>query len=108
MNELIITTNEDLENLIQASVRKVLSEQSKPETVQQDAEDKFLNIKEASQFLSLAEQTIYGYTSKGLIPFIKRAKRVLFLRSDLENWLMQGRKMSVEELKVQLIKEGKI
>jgi len=108
MSDLIITTKEDLENLIQASVRKVLSEQIKQEPVHQETEDKFLNIKEASQYLNLAEQTIYGYTSKGLIPFIKRAKRVLFLKSDLENWLMQGRKMSIEELRVQLIKEGKI
>ncbi len=108
MSDLIIATKEDLENLIQASVRKIFSEQTKQEPIQQEAEDKFLNIKEASQYLSLAEQTIYGYTSKGLIPFIKRGKRVLFLKSDLENWLMQGRKMSIEELRAQLIKDGKI
>lgn len=107
MNNLILTTQDELETLIQKSIRKVFNEQPKEQPTL-EPKDKFLNIKEAAQYLNLADQTLYGYTSKGLIPFIKRAKRVLFLKSDLENWLMQGRKMSIEEIKVKLIQEGKI
>lgn len=107
MPELIITTKGELEDLIQASIRKALSERQ-IETKKQEIEDRFLSIAEASRFLNLAKQTIYGYTSKGLIPFVKKSKRVLFLKSDLENWLLQGRKSSVQELKAQLRREGRI
>jgi len=107
MNNLIVTTHEELETLIQNSVRKIFNEQPK-ENVQPEPQDKFLNIKDAAKFLNLAEQTLYGYTSKGLIPFIKKAKRVLFLKPELEKWLMEGRKLTIQETKEKLIREGKI
>ncbi len=107
MSDLIITTKDELENLIQQSVRKIFNEQPK-EKVLQEPKDQFLNIDEASVYLSLAKQTLYGYTSNGIIPFIKRAKRVLFLKSDLEKWLMEGRKLTIQETREKLMREGKI
>jgi excisionase family DNA binding protein len=106
MNNIILTTPDELENLIQSSIRKVLSEQNI--ATHKVANEKFLTIKEAAEYLNLAEQTLYGFTSKGLIPFIKRAKRVLFLKADLEKWLKQGRKLTLQETKEKSIREGKI
>src|SRR5690349_7004215 len=106
MSNIILTTTDELEVLIQKSVRKVLSEQSKDQV--QEAKNKFLTIKEAAELLNLAEQTLYGYTSKALIPFIKKGKRVLFLKSELEKWIMQGRKLTIEEMKQKLNREGRI
>ncbi len=59
-----------------------------------EVEDKLLTIKEASEFTSLAQQTIYGLVSNRKIPFIKRkgAKHLHFSRNDLRNWIMSGKR----------------
>lgn len=99
MEKIIVTTKEELQNIIQASVNKALAEY-----VPVKAEDKseFLPIKEACKLLNLARQTIYGLTSKRLIPFIKRGKKLYFKRTDLINWLNEGKKKSVGEIKGEL------
>ncbi len=51
-----------------------------------------LSIEQASEYLNLATQTIYGYTSRRAIPFYKPYKKVYFLKSELEEWVKQGKK----------------
>lgn len=106
MSNVILITPVELETLIQQTLRKVLSEHSGSK--QEKEQEKFLNIEQAAEFLGLAVQTLYGYTSKGIIPFIKRGKSVRFLKSDLEKWLKEGRKLTIEEMKEKLKREGKI
>ena len=99
MDKIILTTQNELENLIQNSVRKAMSEQvGKPETPKTD----FLNLKEAAKYLNLANQTIYGLTSKNEIPFLKRGKKLYFKKSELENWINEGKRKSVAEIKKEL------
>jgi excisionase family DNA binding protein len=99
MTKLIVTTSDELENLIQISVRKAMSEQAeKTETPKTG----FLNLKEAANYLNLAKQTIYGLTSKNEIPFLKRGKKLYFKKSELENWINEGKRKSVAELKKEL------
>ena len=50
-----------------------------------------LTVKQASEFLNLAEQTIYGYTHRKQIPFYKPHKKLYFLKTELEEWLRQGK-----------------
>lgn len=50
-----------------------------------------LTVKQASAFLNIAEQTIYGYTHRKEIPFYKPHKKLYFLKSELEEWLKQGK-----------------
>lgn len=37
-----------------------------------------------------AEQTVYGWTSSHKIPFHKRGKNILFLKSEIDEWLQQS------------------
>lgn len=37
-----------------------------------------------------AEQTVYGWTSARKIPFHKKGKNILFLKSEIDDWLQQG------------------
>ena len=53
--------------------------------------EKLLTIKEACEFLNLAQQTLYGFTSQRKIPFIKKGKKLYFNRIDLEKWLNQDK-----------------
>lgn len=105
MNNIIVTTPEELEHLIQSSIRKVLSEKTSPPPI--PPPEKPFSIKEAAQYLGLAEQTLYGYTSNGTIPFIKKSRRVMFIKSDLDSWMQEGRKLTVNEKKLKLKEEGK-
>jgi len=49
-----------------------------------------LTVKQASEFLNIAQQTIYGCTHRKQIPFYKPHKKLYFLRSELEEWVKQG------------------
>ena len=103
MDKIILTTQGELESLIHSSVRKALNEQAdKPET----SITEFLNLKDAAKYLNLAPQTIYGLTSKNGIPFLKRGKKLYFKKSELENWINEGKHQSISEIKKEL--EGSV
>jgi len=88
MTNIIVTTEEQLGEVVRTSVQKAL-DSFYPQS-SQVKEDTLLNINEAASYLNLAKQTLYGFTSKNKIPHIKRAKRLLFKKSDLDLWLHEG------------------
>ncbi|MEO6731922.1 MAG: helix-turn-helix domain-containing protein [Ferruginibacter sp.] len=95
MSNIILTTHSELETLIQNSIRKVLNEgKEEPPEVSKE----IFTIDEAGKFLNLAKQTLYGFTSKNLIPFIKRGKKLYFRKADLNKWLMDGKQLTKEEI----------
>lgn len=69
------------------------------ENKQQPAEqpDQLLTVEEAAEFLNLKVQTIYTMTSRGLLPFMKKSKRVYFSRLELMEYLKGGRNKTVKE-----------
>jgi excisionase family DNA binding protein len=96
MADLIITTQDQLEKLIENSVRKVIGEQSNNSNPDHPGE--LLNMDEAAKFIGVAKPTLYTYTSKRIIPFIKRGgKIILFRLSDLQKWLQEGKRESISE-----------
>lgn len=58
----------------------------------------YLTVDETCKYLNIARPTLYAYTSKRLIPFIKRGRKLLFLKSDIEKLLLSARKETIEEL----------
>lgn len=58
-----------------------------------------LNVTEAAAFLHLSVATLYTKVSGREIPFSKRGKRLYFHRSELEEWIAQGRKKTLEEIR---------
>ena len=101
MEKLILTTQEELCSLIEGSVRNAMLRFHPAEHSEYDTKNasRYLTISEAATYLNLAKQTLYGFTSNRSIPFIKRAKRLLFQKSDLDSWLAQGKKPSVEQIR---------
>ena len=87
------------ESQFRTLVKDCLSESIKENSLIKETDsDKLFSIKEASIYLNLAPQTIYGFTSNRVIPFIKKGKKLYFKKSDLESWLCDGRKATVKEL----------
>ena len=60
----------------------------------------WMNLKELCEYMPShpAEQTVYGWTSCHLIPFHKRGKRIMFLRSEIDEWLHAGKIKSEKDL----------
>jgi len=60
----------------------------------------WMNLKELREYLPNhpAEQTVYGWTSCHQIPFHKKGKRIMFLKSEIDDWLHDGKMKSQKEL----------
>ena len=64
-----------------------------------DAEDKPLTLLEAAAYLDISPSYLYKLTSSQRIPHYKpHGKRVYFLKSDLNVYLLQGRVRPIDEI----------
>lgn len=63
--------------------------------------EQWLNLDELRAYLPShpAEQTVYGWTSTHQIPFHKRGRRIMFLKSEIDAWIHRGKIKSQEELR---------
>ncbi len=104
-NVIIQFTELEFKQLIKSCIIEGMSE-SIP-TPQE--ENKLLSINEAAKHLNLARQTLYGFTSNRVIPFIKKGKKLYFKKSDLNIWLEEGKKSSIQQMltKIEGGKNGK-
>lgn len=75
--------------------RLLIEKQEQPTT---DQPEQLLTIAEAAEFLSLTVPTMYSKVSKNEIPVMKRSKRLYFSRTELLEYLKQGRKKSNAEI----------
>jgi excisionase family DNA binding protein len=94
MSQVIVTSKEELSTLIKVAILEALEEKS--ENVIE--KDEILSIQEASVFLNLAKQTLYSFTSKNIIPFLKKGKKLYFRKSELIIWLSEGERKSNSEI----------
>lgn len=56
-----------------------------------------LNINEVSELSGFSKNTLYKFTSLNQIPFFKRGSKVLFKRSEIEDWLLSSKQLTTEE-----------
>ena len=99
MSKIVVTTEEELEALL----KKVLNDVLTPLLIKGDngvikSESEIMNLKQASEFMGLAPQTLYGYTSKRTIPHYKKGKKIYFKREELMEWLTQNKRKTTNEL----------
>jgi excisionase family DNA binding protein len=64
----------------------------------QETADQFFTVKETAKFLHLSVPTIYSKAARRELPFMKRTKRLYFAKSDLEDYLKDGRVKTVSEI----------
>jgi len=86
VNQLVIK----LENIERLLLHNNLNPIEQPEQL--------LTIQEAAEFLSLRGPTMYSKVSKGELPVMKRSKRLYFSRTELLDYLKDGRKKSNAEI----------
>ncbi|MGC4034446.1 MAG: helix-turn-helix domain-containing protein [Chitinophagaceae bacterium] len=90
-NNIIIQFSEqEFKTLLKDCINESLKESPVSANVESEA---IFNVKQASQFLDIAIQTLYGYTSNFTIPFFKKGKKLYFKKSDLIKWINDGKKL---------------
>ncbi len=99
---IIITNKSDIKEFIRDSLTEIFQEQ-----VANEAKPRIdlLSLHEAADYLQLAPQTLYGFTSGRKIPFLKKGKKLYFKLSELEKWLETGRKKTTGEIEDELKKK---
>ncbi len=81
--ELIVISKEELEELVQTSVNKALTEYFE----NKEANEKFkelLSVKETAKLLGVAELTVRNHISKGLYKAERVSRRIFIRRKDLD------------------------
>jgi excisionase family DNA binding protein len=65
----------------------------------QQKSDHWFNLNELCQYLPdrPTKPTVYGWVSAGFIPVHKGGKKLRFLKSEIDEWLRQGRKKTLAE-----------
>lgn len=95
-------TKGDLEAFAQA-----LLKQAQPRTDDSGHLKEILTVDEAAEFIGLAKQTLYSFTSRREIPHFKRGKGVRFRRTELERWMLENRRKTSNEIKAELKSSNK-
>ena len=88
----IITTKADLSNAIEEALDKAIKKTHLAEREHSEIPE-LLSVEDAAKYLNLAKQTLYGFTSKGVIPYLKKGKKLYFKRSELDKWINEGKKI---------------
>jgi len=97
MGRIIIEIDqEELKELVQEALRKVLQDFSGP-TNNSSADEVLLNVDEACAFLKMKKATLYQKTHKREIPFVKKGKPLFFSKKDLIEWRLSGKIETMEE-----------
>lgn len=100
MNNVVLSTrniDDFISDVANEVVKRMEAWNVKPPQVT-DQSDKLLTIQEASEFISLSVPTIYSKVSKGELPVMKRSKRLYFSRSELIEYIRQGRRKTTSEI----------
>jgi excisionase family DNA binding protein len=87
---IVQITPEELEVLIEKSLKKVLEElkelkESKPK----ETPDRWMNLDELCQYIPdrPSKATVYGWVHADRVPVHKGGKKLRFLKSEIDNWM---------------------
>jgi excisionase family DNA binding protein len=69
--------------------------------------DDILTLKELSDYLKVAEKTLYGYAREGRIPAMKIGSAWRFRKDEIEAWLDEQRRETEESSKRFREKKGR-
>ena len=95
---------EDIPNAITGVLKKLSSLENKSdgsyELVQSEKKETWFTVAELCAYLPThpVEHTIYCWTSSREIPFHERGKRIMFLKSEIDEWLQGVKGKSKNEI----------
>ena len=83
-------------------IEKLLSESNKSSYHETD---RWFDLNELVKYdpEKRSKPTFYGYVHRQEIPFHKNGKKLIFLKSEIDQWLKKGRKRTIEEIEEEAI-----
>jgi excisionase family DNA binding protein len=102
MTDLLFTPIrlKELEALIENSVERAIKTLNQNQSLQSQA-DNPLSIKEASKLIGKTVPTLYGYCQRNEMPYHKNGNRLIFFKSELVEWIKQGKVKTLDELRAE-------
>lgn len=91
-------TIEELQSLIENSVRKVIAGISTPPP--QPVKPEIMDVQQAADLLRVKPATVYGYVFYKKIPHLKKSGKLLFCRTELLDWLQTGHHVTGKEIEL--------
>ena len=83
----------------QRNIEKELTEIKELLTVQKNLNDEPLDIEQACQFTGFKKSYLYKLTHFKQINYFKpNKKKIYFLKSDLRDWILRNKQVSIPEL----------
>lgn len=103
MNNLVLSTRNIDDFILEVAneVVKRVNLNNSPFNDSQDfnsEEETPVNLKEAALILNVAPLTVRGYCKNNLIPYHKRLKKLYFFKSELIDWIKEGKNKTLKEL----------
>lgn len=92
MDKFILTTPSELSIIVEEAINKAIIRSSNFKNEKIEIPE-LLSIDDAAKYLNLAKQTLYGFTSKGVIPYLKKGKKLYFKKSEIDKWINEGKKI---------------
>ena len=79
-----------------SEIKRLLLEKSNEQPTETD---RWFDLNELCQYHpdKPSKPTVYGWVNAGIIPVHKGGKKLRFLKSEIDNWLRQGRKKTLAE-----------
>ncbi len=102
--ENVVFTNlsiPEIRQLFRQELETYFEANKQPEQPTTEQPEQLLTIQEAAKFLHLSVPTLYSKCSKGELPVMKRSKRLYFSRTELLDYLKEGRKKSNAEIEAE-------
>lgn len=89
---------EQLPQVVAEILNRICDIQSSIErdTARKEEPPELLNADQAAKFIHIAKPTLYNLVSKRKIPHVKKGKRLIFYRSELLEYLNNGRRKTQE------------
>ena len=96
VNQLQLT--EILDRLRKLEKMIIVLHEEKSNDANEENSSELMTAKQTAKFLDLTIPTIYSKTCRNELPFIKKDKRIYFLRSELLNYLKSDKLKNTKEL----------
>lgn len=69
--------------------------------------DRWFNLQELCDYLPdrPAKQTVYGWIGQHTIPFHKKGKKLQFLKSEIDAWLLEDQRQTLVQVRAQALRD---
>ena len=97
---LVLTslTAPELRNLFRTEIEKYFIDHPLSKSGFINDNDIIFDIDEAAAYIKLSIPSIYRLVGENSLPVIKKGKKLLFQKTALTSWLMEGRRMTLKEI----------